>query len=319
MKKQITLILLALLSILVYTGCGVIQDTNGDESQTICSTSEDALPTLPDTTDDDSQNEKGEEYVCIIADVANDEYSPAVEADYWSGTYFIKENMSNKNCSIQGEIYEGQYIRSIVNRMNSYTTDIYRDEKNIEFGLRADTGELAHINFMNSEFFDAVPELPDVENPYDFAISLATEVAQEFIDDIVNYERIVEDKTTSDIPFYFVTFARKIDGYYTSDYITVKVTTKGSIASIMTGDIGAFDTYTSNINANKVAQSVSQKLESAYKNKKITVKSTTIDDEKLVRTPNGEFCVYSEIIVNGYDESNAEIQTGVRVLTMLLK
>lgn len=269
-----------------------------------------------------------EPYTSLISDSVNDEYSVDSEVDYWTGIYFEKEGMEDKTCLVFGNSYTGSYSKSIIDKMNSYTTDIYVDNSNIEFGLRSDTGELAYINLMNSNFFDTQPYLPEVDAPNETAISLSTEIASHYVDNIADYTQISDepvtrykerDGKTYQITYYVVTFAKKINGYFSSDYIAVKVTSKGTLASIMMGDIGAFDNTSLDFDIAKIDQSISNKIESTYKKSKLEVKKSNVDDQKLVLTPNGDICMYSSIVIDGVDNSNIEIQTGVRILTVLGK
>lgn len=236
--------------------------------------------------------------------------------------------MENKTCFVFGNSYYGSYSKSIIDKMNSYTTDIYVDNNNIEFGLRSDTGELAYINLMNSDFFDTQPYLPEVNDPNDTAISLSTEIARDYVDNIGDYTQIFDEPVTKykerdgktyQITYYVVTFAKKINGYFSSDFIAVKVTSKGTLASIMIGDIGAFDNTTLSFDTATMNQSISNKIESVYKKSKLEVKESNVDDQKIVLTPNGDICMYSSIVIDGVDDSNIETRTGVRILTFLGK
>lgn len=269
-----------------------------------------------------------EPYTSLISDSVNDEYSVDFEVDYWTGEYFEKEDMENKTCFVFGNSYYGSYSKSIIDKMNSYTTDIYVDNNNIEFGLRSDTGELAYINLMNSDFFDTQPYLPEVNDPNDTASSLSTEIARDYVDNIGDYTQIFDEPVTKykerdgktyQITYYVVTFAKKINGYFSSDFIAVKVTSKGTLASIMIGDIGAFDNTTLSFDTATMNQSISNKIESVYKKSKLEVKESNVDDQKIVLTPNGDICMYSSIVIDGVDDSNIETRTGVRILTFLGK
>lgn len=271
---------------------------------------------------------KYEPYMSLISDSVTDEYSVDSEIDYWTGIYFEKEDMEDKTCLVFGDSYTGSYSKSIVDKMNSYTTDIYVGSDNIEFGLRSDTEELVYINLMNSDFFDTQPYLPEIDNPNDTAISLSTEIASHYVDDIEDYTQISDepvtrykerDGQTYQITYYIVTFARKINGFFSSDYISVKVTSKGTLASIMIGDIGAFDNTTLDFDTTVMNQSISNKIESSYKRSKLVVKKSNVDDQKIVLTPNGDICMYSSIVIDGVDDSNIETQTGVSILTILGK
>lgn len=272
-------------------------------------------------------SKKDEKYASIIADSANDIYSVESEIDYWTGVYFEKEHMGDKTCQVLGNHYSGSYSQSIVEKMNSYTTDIYVDDNHIEFGLRDDNGELAYINLMNANFFDTQPYLPDVDNPSEAAISFATQIASEYVD-IADYTQIIEEPmtrykeregTTYEITYYIVTFAKKVNGYFSSDFISVKVTSKGTLASIKMGDINAFSDVSIAFEETTMNQSISKKIESTYKNSKFNMKNSNVEDQKIVLTPNGDICMYSDIVVEGVEDSNPAVSTRVVILTVLGK
>ena len=266
-------------------------------------------------------------YDSLIADCVNDEYSVGSEIKYWTGAYFEKNDMMDKSCLVSGNYYYGSYTKSIIDNQDSYTTDIYRTEDGVEFGLRSDTGELAYINLMNNEFFDTQPFLPDISDPLDSAIAFSTEIADEYVDNISDYTMIVEEPRISykekdgknyEITYYVITFAKKINGYFSSDYISVKVTSKGALASIKMGDINAFEDVEVDFETSKIDQSISNKVMAIYEKSGLKVEQTNIEDQKIVLTPNGEIAMYSFVGVDIID-SDGEYSTGVSILTILKK
>ena len=84
----------------------------------------------------------------------------------------------------------------------------------------------------------------------------------------------------------------------------------------MMGDINALSKTSIDIDTSDLEQSITKKIDSIYQNRTIKIKKTTVGDQKLVLTPNGEICMYSEIIVDIVD-SNTEIQTATYILTAL--
>ena len=97
-------------------------------------------------------------YRSKVADVANDGILDTYcEYDSWSQGYFKKGSENNRSVSVYGNTYSGVYKQSITDKYNSYTTNVYRDENGIEFGLRDDTGKFVFLNLMNAEFFDMEP------------------------------------------------------------------------------------------------------------------------------------------------------------------
>ena len=267
-------------------------------------------------------------YTSKIIDVTNDGLGISTETNIWTGTYFTKDNMKDKTCTANGESYTGSYKKSIVEKTNSYTTDIYIDENDIEFGLRDDNGKLTYINYMNKEFFDTVPYLPDTSNPYETAITIAADIADDYLKNINEYTQIIDepksdtrekDGITYEMTYYFITYARKVSGYFTSDYITVKVTSKGKLASIKMGDIDVFENTNIDINKELIDDSISNKIDITYKKIKFDVKTTDITDQKLVVTPDGEICVTSKITIEGTKEDGTETKTGIYLNTIVKK
>ena len=269
---------------------------------------------------------KYKKYESLIIDNANDGINTKIDTDIWSQGYFVKENMADQTISVEGNNYTGSYKNSIVETMNSYTTDVYCDENFIEFGLRSDTGKLAYVNLMNKDFFNTEPYLEDVSNPKENAIILATEIAAKYVDDIKEYTVIIEEPYTRykekdgknyEITYYIITFAKKINNYFSSDYISVKVTSKGNLASIFMGDIGVFDNITIDFDNITMDQSILSKVDLTYQDTELTVIQREIKDQKIVVTPEGYVCMYSEVRVNGINASNKEVDTGIRILTVL--
>ena len=86
----------------------------------------------------------------------------------------------------------------------------------------------------------------------------------------------------------------------------------------MMGDINALDSVTINFDLSTVDNSIANKIKSAY-GKKLNNVQTNVEDQKIVLTPNGDICLYSNMEITGTDTSNADIKTGVSILTVLGK
>lgn len=110
-----------------------------------------------------------------------------------------------------------------------------------------------------------------------------------------------------------------MNGYFSSDFIAVKVTSKGTLASIKMGDINAFANATIAFKETAMNQSISKKIETTYKKSKLNIKKFNIEDQKIVLTPHGDICMYSGIVIDGVDDSNTTTKTGVSILTVLGK
>lgn len=268
-------------------------------------------------------------YTSYIVDSSNDAYSVTTDEAYWDQVYFNKKNMADKTCLFLENSYSGSYSRSIVQFLNSYTTDIYYDENGLQFGLRSDTGELAHINFMTNDFFDAQPYQSDVENPEEYAISMATEIAGQYIDNLEDYVQLIDtveregerDGKTYQLTYYFVTFAKKVGGYLSSDYINIKISSQGPLASVMIGDIGVFDDIEDDLklDVSAIDQSVSDKIDSICQKIKIKNEERTIENQKIAIAPNGDVVITTDTVLHGLSDINGEMNTGYRIITVVGK
>ncbi len=265
-------------------------------------------------------------YTSLVYTSANDGFEIKSDVDFWNGTYFEKKNMKDQTCKLFEKTYNGAYTKSITDKMNSYTTDIYLDQDGVEFGLRNDNGNLTFINLMNAEFFNTEPYLEESIGSYEAAVPIAKQIAGEYISNIEEYEQFYEspitrykekDGITYKITYYTVTFARKINNYFSSDYISVKVTSKGNLASIMMGDIGAFEKLNISIDSSELSKSISTKIQSSYSSSEFKNTKSNIEDQKIAITPNGYICIYSDIKLDITDTSNNKKETGLVIITII--
>ena len=205
----------------------------------------------PDTPPDDGQVINTGKTETYIVTGMNAELSIQGRENPWGNSRFEDEDaVKEKSVEFLGVTYAGTYERSYTNEYHSYVTEYYWTEDRIEFGFKAGTEELVHLNVMNSAFFDTEPLLQEKEAPRDYAVEKAGEIAALWIDPTA-YEVEVEVKdTTSRIEdveyawsYYYVTFIKYINGLKTTDFITVRITSKGNLASLVVGDLGAFDEF----------------------------------------------------------------------------
>ena len=269
--------------------------------------------------------EKSDLYDSMISDVANDGIlAIEPECDFWTNEYFVKENMGKKTCDFSAKKYTGEYDKSIVYKTNTFTTDLYVDSNFIEFGLKSDTSELVFVNLMNAEFFSTEPFLDDVEKPEENAMSLAKEIAQKYVADISEYEQIVEEPITREkekdgkiytITYYGITYARKINDFYSSDYISLKITSKGHLASLLIGDIGKFSGVKIDVDKSLLNDSIAKKIESTYGGTPYSVLNYEIRDQKITYSPEGGIYVLSDIGVSLQDSTNYITKTAIEIIT----
>ena len=83
--------------------------------------------------------------------------------------------------------------------------------------MRDDNGKLTYINYMNKEFFDTVPYLPDTSNPYETAIAaditdqklMVTPDREICVTSKITIEGTKEDGTETKTGIYLNTIVKK--------------------------------------------------------------------------------------------------------------
>ena len=273
-------------------------------------------------------SESNDPYVTTIEDVANDGSGISAESSYWTSLYFKKDNMLTASQTIHcdGVSYTGVYEKSIVDKMNSYETDIYYCNDKVEFGVNSKTGKMVYINLMTAKFFDTEPYLPEVDDPAGTVLIVAKAIAKEYVTDIDKYETIIEEPVVRykekngisyRISYHVITFARKYQGYYSSDYISIKITSKGNLASIMMGDIDVFEGSNFSVDTNRVNTSISSKIDDVYQKTHYTLVGSTIKDQKIAMTPDGKICLYSTLDISLEDQSKTPVESAIASITII--
>jgi len=249
---------------------------------------------------------KIEKYKTLIYDTSND--GIGISSEFPSGnSYFTKKNMPAKSCTFQGKTYIGEYCKSIQNKGNSYVTDYYEAPSSIKFGFKEGTDEFVSISLLTKEVYETWSALEDVEDPEETASKIATEIAQEFIN-ISEYSQEITKRPSFDVGFdvYQVIFERIVNGYHSSDYIFVTVTSKGTLASVVIGDINAFKDINIEFDPLEIENSLNEKIVNSYKERGFNIETTTIRKQCIVLTDNGDICMYSEVEVAGTQEGSTE-------------
>ncbi|MGI6758318.1 MAG: hypothetical protein ACOX40_00770 [Bacilli bacterium] len=264
----------------------------------------------------------------FIIDVVNDETNIKTELTTWNQEYFEnKEVPAEKELTFYGNVYKGVYSKSIIKKWESYTTNMYYDGNGVKLGVKDNTDQLVLLNLMNSNFFETEPFKKDVENSEEYALVLAKEIAESYIN-IEEYELLIDEPETREkikdeekyyITYYTFTFAKKINNIYTSDFLSVKITSKGNLASLYVGDIGVFNEIGkkdfSIAEINKMNES---KILNVYKSKSYDVIDQNIDYQRLVVTPEGCMAMYTatDVLVKANKEDNI-IETGICLLSYI--
>lgn len=265
-------------------------------------------------------------YTTYVADKSLDPYASyiTIDDDYCSPRYFEKSFMRKKTCEFDGVEYSGEYVESCYRGDLSSVVHTYEtkqdDGTTVTFDLREDNGALSRIVLSKTE--DQKLSAPDVTNPKQNAIDVATSIASRYIN-VSNYNFIVaneydHDYTSEDgreitITDYTFKFVKQVYGYDSSDYIEVLVNSKGQFIRLNIGDINAFDNLTLDFEKENVTESIHTLLENGYAQRNCIITAYNLRFERLAITPEGFVCVYTALtteIVPGGNPDNEEISGG---------
>lgn len=271
-------------------------------------------------------NNARDTYTTLIESTSNDGIVKNSEADFWPGEYFQRNCAKEFTCDALGYSLKGEYDRSIIDKYNSYTTNFYVCEDGIEFGIRNSDSKIVFINLMNKEFFDTQPYLEDLENSEEYCRSYASVIASNFTNNLSTYKQIeYEPKTqikekdgkTYSITYYFFTFYKDIDGYNSSDHISVKMTSKGYLASVIIGDTDVFEGKSFTIDKEVLQQKIDEKVLQVYDSTGYIVVDHTICDQKIVKAPDGHFYIISDVAIQLADNDNKQVDTLLGLISIL--
>ncbi len=271
-------------------------------------------------------NNAQDTYTTLIESISNDGIAKNAEADFWPGNYFQRNCARELTCDILGYSLRGKYDRSIIDKYNSYTTNIYVCEDGIEFGIKNNDSKIVFINLMNKEFFDTQPYLEDLKNSEECCRSYASDIAGNFIKDLSDYKLIEDEPITRikekegksySITYYLFTFYKDISGYNSSDYISVKVTSKGHLASVIIGDTDAFEGESFTIDENVLHQRIDEKIIQVYNSTDYIVVDHSIVDQKIVKAPDGHFYIISDLDIQLEGNDNKQIDTLLGLISIL--
>ena len=264
----------------------------------------------------------------FIIDVVNDETNMKAELSTWNEGYFENKSAPQNEEFIFNDVtYTGVYEQSIIRKWESYTTNIYVDTNGIEFGFKDNTNQLVLLNLMNKNFFETEPYKEDIINSDEYALDLAKEIAESYIN-VEEYELIIDKPVTREkikdekkyyITYYTFTFAKKINNVYTSDSLAVKITSKGNLASLYVGDVGVFDNIGQKaFSISNITKANEKKIINAYQSLNYNVLEQEVDYQRLVVTPEGKLALYSSnkvSVVANKDETL--LKTGICLLTYI--
>lgn len=273
---------------------------------------------------DDSYGQQIKKYESFVTDVANDDISGTIELDteYAEGySFFEKEDMPNQACMFYGKSYEGVYDQSLKVRYTSFNADQYQTEDGrFIFYLRSDTGTLYSFSVVDPEAGHISISHKESEDLQAVALSMAETIAKQYLSNIEAYEvkiKPILPLTEDDSTGYRVTYVKKIQGFETSDYLTVAVDGDGYFRSMALGELNGFDAFEETIqfDTDTVDQSILEKVKELYGTTYYQYHSHEITSQKICRTKDGKFGIYSSVFVTLVSETN-EVVTGLELITI---
>ena len=191
----------------------------------------------------------------------------------------------------------------------------------MEFGIRSDDGKVVFMSLTNKDFYDTEPYIEDVENCKEYCLRCARETAISFIGSIDGYELIEEEPITrtkeKDGKAYTITFYKPVAGYKSSDFISIRVTSKGHLMSVFTGDTNAFNDTDTTVDEAKLQRAIEEKARSIYDEAGYKIKSITIDDRLVVKSPDRKTFVYSYVSFLLSDKEGGEFNTTLGLITSI--
>ena len=169
MKKYTVYSMILLVILAIFSGC-TTSNINSDIKHSI------------DTNSSSFENAK-----CFITSISNMPFDASIEysSKYypWNGMYFESDS-AKKSISVEFDsvVYSGDYWKSICQKYNSFTTDIYHDAVGLEFGVKADSNEVVFVNYKTKDFFNTEPYLDDLVDPKAQTLAIANACAEKYID-----------------------------------------------------------------------------------------------------------------------------------------
>ncbi len=219
-----------------------------------------------------------------------------------AGESLVERRMPDKTIEFMGKTYAGEYQETsipIKNLLPSYKA-YYDAENKVNFRVDEITGNVIYFArdtddvIQEEKMTDAVPNVETIIE--------AKKIAQRYVDDLSEYHIILEDLDENPIDNCIdygrkITYIKNIQGYPTSDYISISITNSGIIQEFRIGDIGAFDDFEQEIDTDKVRESINSKLSSFYGEKGSTINEFMLSDEYLFKSSDGKIYLLSDVLV----------------------
>ena len=195
--------------------------------------------------------------------------------------------------TFQGQTYSGSYLYSAVKQPNLFISHRYKGS-NVYFELNGETGQLTFLMFSQ-----------ELAQQATLSESACRQVADAIADDYITLSEYQVERTTQDYyenKLYTYTYYREVNGYRTSDQMTVAVDGNGTLISFGMYMLGAFATPQTVVYDRQMADAALQtKLTAIYSGYPVQ-KNHEVDDVMLVRLEDGScgflYTVSNEFVID---------------------
>lgn len=241
-------------------------------------------------------------------------------------TQEIPEALEEYTIEFQGNTYTGAYSDSNDPIMCSFASHRYVGD-NFYFRVRANTGELISFSFFTPDFSEKEIHKQDVPDPEKTAMEIAERTASAYIDTSKYARSVSSDVNSVDVEgetfeytTYSVIYSKEVCGIPTDDTVRVYVTSKGTLDTVVLGEIGAFDHIQRNaFSLEKVEASIAEKLlEMEQQTESCLFDDYEITEHSLHLTPEKELAVVSLVNVQ-WKMPDGNISRHVLQMTTLLQ
>lgn len=261
-------------------------------------------------------------YKTVAEGAFNDGFTavePATMPTIWGGCSVPNEDaLPKKTITFLGETFEGVYDRSYIDEHTSFIADYYDSDTAISFAIETGTDRIVSWQYIGV-YTKWHTEKPDLENAEEFAISYAREHAATVID-LDQYEMSVStdppNVKVDNVTFYYVTFEKKVNGFSSTDYISYKISSKGTLATYTAGERpGTFDGCENPDCTEKMIQTSAQ-YEMSLQGAPLSYYCKEIDYKwyLYLKLPDGQHGVYTRADVYWQHSKSLEVGKSAEML-----
>ena len=225
------------------------------------------------------------------------------------------EHRKPKVVSFNGETYTSEkydYTENDYKYGSAMKRDYYYAGNGVSFAVESGTDRLVYFH----QSFDIREETANGETP---PLTIAQEIAKQYLGDLSSYDTKREFLYVSENGEDYATkytYTKSVQGYSTTDFLSVTVTNSGKIESFSAGQIGAFDSI-EKINTEKVEESINNVLAEKFEKDGVVITEKLSFGKRIVLLESKEVHLASCYCVWTKGADGAEKYEYVTVLTYL--